>query len=89
MGGLDRGPAGYYLFRRSGLVGARQNLPIIVQSLGPQFQSGPTPNPIDLESNVATTVIFTIAIGPTGLNKDSVTLHETDETGNKGVQSGS
>jgi hypothetical protein len=66
----------------------RQNLPIIVQSLGPQFQSAPTPNPIDLESNVATTVFFTIAIGPTGLNKDSVTLYETDEAGNKGASVG-
>jgi hypothetical protein len=64
---------------------SRQNLPIIVQSLGPQFQSAPTPNPFDLESNVTTTVYFTIAIGPTGLNKGSVTLYESDEAGNKGA----
>ncbi len=64
---------------------ARLFLPTTIQSLGPQFQSAPTLNPFDLESNVATTVYFTIAIGPTGLNKDSVTLYETDEAGNKGA----
>ena len=73
------------LFSGPAWSSTRLNLPIIVQSLGPQFQSAPTLNPFDLESNVSTTVYATIAIGPTGLNKDSVTLFETDEAGNKGA----
>lgn len=63
-------------------------LPVTIQSLGAQFQSAPTLNPFDLESDAAATVYFTIAIGSTGLNKDSVSLYETDEAGNKGAQIG-
>ena len=60
-------------------------LPVIVNKGAITFESSVILNPSDLEADVKTTVYATVAIDPSGLNKDSVELYASDALGAKGA----